>query len=87
MIPDRRAPRGPIADNPHDSQVYVLTTRRPRAACLCGWAGPHRITTGSARVDAWIHATRRGHMPAVPLHLDYPESRQGMEHRCGSRCR
>lgn len=67
MTVQHHLPLGAVLEIGPDYQVYVLTARRPHAVCLCGWSGPKRISTGSARVDAWIHAAREGHPPASPL--------------------
>lgn len=57
----------PVLDDTTNYQVFVLTSRRSHAMCLCGWAGHERLTTSSARIDAWIHAAQYGHMPTSPL--------------------
>jgi hypothetical protein len=38
---------------------------RSRAVCDCGWTGGRRLIRGMARVDAWGHANRTGHLPAA----------------------
>jgi hypothetical protein len=65
-----------IAVDAQRYQVFVLTSGRSRAVCGCGWAGRKRLTTAAARVDAWLHASEDGHMPATPLTLRRARRRQ-----------
>jgi hypothetical protein len=47
--------------------VVVKPRYRSRGQCTCGWMGKPRLLLSSAKVDALIHAARRGCEPAVPL--------------------
>jgi hypothetical protein len=58
-----------VAGRLQPRRVFVLTAGGSRAVCGCGWAGHKRLSAAGARVDAWLHATEYGHMPATPLNL------------------
>ena len=62
-----------VAGHTLPCRVFVLTAGRSRAVCECGWAGHKRLSEAGARVDAWLHATQSGHMPATPLALNLTE--------------
>lgn len=67
----RRTPLGP--DEPQrltrapDLVRVLVTRRRRRAECTCGWAGRRRLLHSLSVLDALMHAAQVGCQPAVPL--------------------
>jgi len=47
--------------------VAIQPRHRAQAVCSCGWVGRSRVTLSAAKVDAFVHASRHGCEPGIPL--------------------
>lgn len=45
----------------------LITDRRRRELCTCGWVGRRRLLHSRSVLDALMHAAQIGCQPAVPL--------------------
>jgi hypothetical protein len=47
--------------------VAIAPRHRAQGLCSCGWVGRSRLMLSSAKMDAFIHASRCGCEPGIPL--------------------
>ena len=47
--------------------VAIQPRHRAQGMCSCGWVGRSRLRLTAAKVDAFIHASRHGCEPGIPL--------------------
>lgn len=47
--------------------VAIQPRHRAQGMCSCGWVGRSRLMLSAAKVDAFIHASRHGCEPGIPL--------------------
>lgn len=47
--------------------VAIRPRHRAQGMCSCGWVGRSRLMMSAAKMDALMHAARRGCEPAIPL--------------------
>jgi hypothetical protein len=47
--------------------IAIQPRHRAQALCSCGWVGRSRLMLSAAKLDAFIHASRCGCEPGIPL--------------------